>query len=296
MLKFAVFTDLHYDHIPDGQKRVSEFIEDLKQNPVDFIINLGDFLMPTDENRRILSQFDLLNIPVHHVLGNHDADHHPRQDYLEFLQMKRSYYSFTVENVTFIALDTSHIKTDNGYIPFDRKNYRALDGIYPVLPEEQIVWLQKELDMAQEKVVILSHHSLENPFGNRGVQNRQAIQEILMASGKKIYCLNGHDHANSYHQMDSVHFMTINAMSYIWLGSQCHLKPYAPNLYDSYPWLHDIVLYDQPLYGIVTINTEGFHLEGRDGGYRTISLKDLGLSDHWNGRILSSSVNTLLIK
>lgn len=30
MIRFAVFTDLHYDHIPDGDRRIKEFLETVR--------------------------------------------------------------------------------------------------------------------------------------------------------------------------------------------------------------------------------------------------------------------------
>ena len=42
MIRFAVFTDLHYDHIPDGDRRIKEFLETVRLNNPDFIMSLGD--------------------------------------------------------------------------------------------------------------------------------------------------------------------------------------------------------------------------------------------------------------
>lgn len=41
-VKFAVFTDLHYDHIPDGDRRLQKFINKVHKKNIDFIIELGD--------------------------------------------------------------------------------------------------------------------------------------------------------------------------------------------------------------------------------------------------------------
>lgn len=40
-MNFAVFTDLHYDVIHDGDRRLNEFINSVKEESVDFIIELG---------------------------------------------------------------------------------------------------------------------------------------------------------------------------------------------------------------------------------------------------------------
>lgn len=37
-IKFAIFTDLHYDHIPDGHQRIENFIINAREADVDFVI------------------------------------------------------------------------------------------------------------------------------------------------------------------------------------------------------------------------------------------------------------------
>ena len=43
-IKFALFTDLHHDVIPDGLERLNSFITRAREAEVDFIIELGDFI------------------------------------------------------------------------------------------------------------------------------------------------------------------------------------------------------------------------------------------------------------
>jgi predicted phosphodiesterase len=47
-IKFAIFTDLHYDHIPDGRQRIENFITNAREADVDFVIELGDFCSPKE--------------------------------------------------------------------------------------------------------------------------------------------------------------------------------------------------------------------------------------------------------
>lgn len=49
-VRFAVFTDLHYEHIHDGIERINYFIDNIKNKDIDFIIQLGDFCAPKEEN------------------------------------------------------------------------------------------------------------------------------------------------------------------------------------------------------------------------------------------------------
>lgn len=52
MIKFAVFTNLHYDNIPDGEQRINGLIHSIRKENLDFIMSLGD-LFPIDENKLI---------------------------------------------------------------------------------------------------------------------------------------------------------------------------------------------------------------------------------------------------
>ena len=65
MIKFAGFTDLHYDHIPDGEQRLNEFIDSIQGENLNFIISLGDLCHPIDESKSIISKLRKLNIPLY---------------------------------------------------------------------------------------------------------------------------------------------------------------------------------------------------------------------------------------
>ena len=45
-VKFGVFTDLHLEIMNDGERRLKEFISNMKEENVDFVIQLGDFCYP----------------------------------------------------------------------------------------------------------------------------------------------------------------------------------------------------------------------------------------------------------
>jgi len=300
MIKFAIFTDLHYDFIPDGKERLDIFLHEVKDKNLDFIMNLGDFCLPIKENKHLLNHLDETGIPCYHVLGNHDSDTFDKPQILDFLNLQNSYYAFTYFDTKFIVLDACFTEISGVYSAYNRKNYKASNGNYPIIPPDQMTWLKNELNDSCSNYVLFSHQSLENEFTNRGICNRLEIQRLLTEvtkQGKKVSCFNGHDHANSNITINKVNYIGINGMSYIWLGDLCTLKPYSREMYQQYPLLNEIILYDQSLFAVVTIDTSGeIYLEGRNGDYKTISPNDLGLSDQWNGRQLSSVISSLHIK
>ena len=55
-VKFGVFTDLHLEIMHDGERRLTEFLDRMKKENVDFIIQLGDFCYPKQPKRCLCSE------------------------------------------------------------------------------------------------------------------------------------------------------------------------------------------------------------------------------------------------
>jgi 3',5'-cyclic AMP phosphodiesterase CpdA len=300
-VRFAIFTDLHYEHIHDGRQRIENFVSEIIHKDVDFIVDLGDFCSPRQENRVLLDILDSTGKPHYHLVGNHDSDLFTKEEFLHFLGMNNSYYSFTYGSVKFIALDTCFIQNNCGYEPYSKKNYNTTKGIYPFIPQDELNWLEDQLADDYPFFVILSHHSLENEFAQRGVYNRNAVQELINrtnSSGKKVLlCLNGHDHADSIRKIEGTYYFGLNSMSYIWFGPEYEHFCYSPEIHKQYPFLKDMVLYREGLYAIITITEQGsIEVEGMEGHYQTISPEELGLKGVWNGRDITPNISSLMIK
>ncbi|ADL53002.1 metallophosphoesterase family protein [Clostridium cellulovorans] len=299
-VKFAVFTDLHYEHIHDGEERIESFINSIKDDQVDFIIQLGDFCCPKEENQGLLNLLYSVGKPLYHVIGNHDSDSFSKKSVRKFLKMEESYYSFKYGKVKFIILDTCFIKTFKGYEEYFKRNYDKSKDIYPILPDFELQWLEGELDDGSEYFVIFSHHSLENDFAKRGVYNREDIREIINNvnnTGKKVLlCVNGHDHGDSLVKIGQTYYFGLNAMSYVWFGNDYEHFCYSDEIHKQYPFLKDIVLYKEGLYSIITITEAGgIEIQGINGSYQNITPKELGVGDVWNGRSILPVVSSLKI-
>jgi 3',5'-cyclic AMP phosphodiesterase CpdA len=297
-VKFAVFTDLHYEHIHDGNKRVENFVANVRSLDIDFVIELGDFCEPKESNRFLLNMLDSIGKPHYHVIGNHDSDQYQREEVMKFLKMDNSYYSFKKGKIKFIILDTCFIKTEKGYEPYCKKNYDKTKSIYPVLPDYELKWLEEQLIDDSEYFIIFSHHSFENEFAKRGVYNRAEVRDLINKvndMGKKVLlCVNGHDHGDSLEKINQTYYFGLNSMSYIWVGPEYEHFCYSDEIHNKYPFIKDLVLYKDGLYAVITIIEEGnLKIEGISGDYQNISPKELGLSDRWNGRSILPKVSSL---
>lgn len=137
-MRFFVFSDLHYDAVPDGDRRLEELMKAAKEKGADFILNLGDTCHPKAENRKIVETIRNCGIPCYMIPGNHDTDIWPESEVLSFWGLQKAYYSIVYGNVKFIFLNTVELQ----------------DGA--IVPEEQIAWLKEEL-MSNHYFVILTH-------------------------------------------------------------------------------------------------------------------------------------------
>ncbi|WP_297633276.1 metallophosphoesterase [uncultured Clostridium sp.] len=301
ILNFAIFTDLHFDHIPDGYERLSQFIQKIKNHNLNFVIQLGDLCIPKDENKYLLELLESINIPIYHVLGNHDSDLFSKKEILKFFKLNNSYYCFKYGNIKFIVLDTCFIKRNNQYFSFNIDNYNKSTDIYPILPDYEFDWLQNELNDDENLFyIIFSHHSLENNFNNRGIFNRVEIQNLInnvnTPKKKILCCINGHDHADSIDLIHKTHYISLNSMSYIWCGPEYEHFDYSQKTHEQFPFLKDLILYKDPLYATITINNIGtLFLNGLTSDYKSNSPLTLNMPSSWNGRDLSSKISSFII-
>lgn len=299
-VKFAVFTDLHYDHIHDGKKRINNFLNDIQNKSLDFIIELGDFCYPIDENKYLLRQLQQIGVPFYCVIGNHDSDVYPREQVMDFLNLRNNYYSFVHGNIKFIVLDACYIKNEVGCKPYYKRNYDKASDCYPYIPPQEIEWLKNELGDINQYYVIFSHHSLVNEFAKRGVSNREEIREIINnvnMSGKQVlFCMNGHDHGDDVKNINGIDYYTLNSMAYIWHGTK-ETFYYSDEIHLKYPYLKDLILYEEPLHIIVTIDESmNVQIDGMEGHYQNISPQEIGIGNTWNGVSIEPRTSSLYIR
>ena len=73
-VRFGICTDVHKDIMHDADARLQVFVDRMNQEQVDFILQLGDFCRPYDDNRSFMQVWESFAGQRYHVLGNHDTD------------------------------------------------------------------------------------------------------------------------------------------------------------------------------------------------------------------------------
>lgn len=282
VIRFFVFGDLHYGEIPDGDARLEKLAARAKAYRPDFILSLGDFCPPAASNRRLLRQLESVGVPVYHTVGNHDTDCCPLPVLLDFLGMDRPYYAFELEGVAFIVLSACYMaREDTGLAePFfgrNYKTYRGGGGRYPLVPPEELAWLDRKLS-GGKRYVIFSHHSLVNGFRDRGVCNREEVRALFQGR-EVLLCMNGHDHGDDFQVVDGVPYYLVNSASYC-CGSRTMVPERLKPRYGDLAWLQ----WKEPLSVCVEIEGGELRIIGMESGYLSVTPEDVELPGRtWDG-------------
>jgi predicted phosphodiesterase len=271
IVRFGVCTDVHKDIMHDADKRLSSFITEASGKDLDFIIQLGDFVRPYEENLGFMNIWNTYPGEKYHVIGNHEPDGGFNMPaVVEFLGMPSRYYSFDKNGYRFIVLDGNEVNPSP----------ERPSGYSRYISEEQADWMLNEIREAENKVVIFCHQSLEN---ERGIENnghiRSQLEEENMAAGyrKVIACFSGHHHTDYATEINGIFYIQINSMSYYWAGDEYKTVRYSEEVDSQFPWIKFTIPYKDPLYAFVEINSEAIVLEGKETSFVGPGPEELGM-------------------
>lgn len=280
-IKFAICTDVHQDIIHDATKRMNSFIEEAQNENVDFIIQLGDFCFPIDENQPFVDSWNLFEGDKYHALGNHDMDVSSKAVTQKFWGMEKSYYSFDQGEFHFIVLDPNYYVDDGEFIDYNNGNYYAHAGSRANIPPQQIEWLKKDLEATEKLTVVFSHQSLEK---ERSIKNQVEVRKILeqanLKSKKVIACFNGHNHDDNHTELNGIHYIRINSTSYKWVGNKYEFAGrYDDKTNESRPSLKYTIPYTDAIMAIVEMDSKGIlTIKGNQSTFVPPGPEELGIS------------------
>lgn len=255
-IRFAHLSDIHVKpgQVPEaGMAGALHHVQRLKQ-PVDFIVNGGDAIMDSLEadKSRTQTQWDLFHsilkkensLPVYHTIGNHDVwgwfvkENKPDADRLygkvwavETLGLARRFYSFSKGNWHFIVLDSTQLNPAGGYIAR--------------LDEEQLAWLQQELETVPPErfICVISHIPVLSICAGLFFDKTETNGDLLVKRNlmhtdflalKKIFrrypnirvCISGHIHLQEEIEYLGIRYYCNGAVSgNWWKGSFQEFEP-----------------------------------------------------------------------
>jgi len=153
---FAIYGDNK-----NSAKTFDNLIQKVNKENIQFSIDLGDLVYDGEKEKFkfFINQFEKLNKPFLTVIGNHEIKDVGRGNYYELFG--DFYYSFTVGDCYFIALDTANEKN---------------------IGEEQFEWLKSELQKSQKFKYrfVLMHVPLFDP--RKGIEKRgHSLEDVAFA-------------------------------------------------------------------------------------------------------------------
>jgi 3',5'-cyclic-AMP phosphodiesterase len=240
-VSFGIISDVHYgvlDWARPGTGMVEldfvrAFLADMREQEVDFIVQLGDFCKPSD-GQPMLDLWNTHQGPKYHVLGNHERDGgHTFDAVASWLAMPARYYTFDQGPIRGVVLDANE-PGDGG------TGYAAHIG------NEQQKWLARQLAETDRPVILFIHQPIEV------LRNGSQIMAVLERAerdrpGVIMAVFSGHNHQDYMLIKHNIPFIQINSASYVW---------YAPVR---------TVRYAEPLWGRVVIDFQAgvFRLHGK---------------------------------
>ncbi len=263
-IKFGICSDVHLPTMHDSEYRMNTFIDSMKIAKPDFIIELGDFGTPAPEYSSLFDIWNSYPGDKFHVIGNHEMDGgYSRKEAVAYRNMENSYYSFDKNQFHFIVLDGNDPKDEND------KGYKQYIGA------KQLAWLKEDLINSKYPIVIFSHQGLTTYHGGEddsyGLENNELIRELLEShnkinpKAKVIACFNGHTHFDFAEEVNDIWYITINSMSYQWMGeAYTHIR-YSEEIDEKFRWIKYTAPHKEPLFTIVEISSEGFiKIDGKE--------------------------------
>ena len=236
--RFGIVTDSHYAtrhysnrFCSESLDKMTECIELMNKQEVDFLIELGDFKdedsPAVEENtisylQAIEAIFRQFRGSIYHVLGNHDMDSISKSQFLANVENKgiapdALNYSFDLKGLHFVILDANY--TSDG-ADYDHGNFDWTDAN---IPASELGWLKQDLASVDGPVIVFVHQRLDGT-GDHYVNNAADVRRILETSGKVLAVFQGHDHTGGYTEIQGIHYYTLRAMV---VGSGAENNSYA---------------------------------------------------------------------
>ncbi|MCT4643545.1 MAG: metallophosphoesterase [Carboxylicivirga sp.] len=286
-VSFGLSTDIHIDMMPDSKDRIQTYLTHMKQDGVDFLIDLGDFCHPVPANKKMVDYWRSFGLETHYTLGNHDMDKGTKEDYMAFVGMKKRYYSFDRGGVHCVVLDPNNLFVEGSYIPYANANFYKPSEQRAYIDPEQLEWLKHDLSETNNPSLIFSHQSFENPSAckNQGVV-RKVLEQCNQKAGytKVVACFSGHDHTDVMKEINGIHYIQINSMSYNWVGAKYQSEArYSDEIHKQFPHLKSIIPYKDPLYAKIIIDNGQLKLEGIQSRFVPPTPRELGIDSDFNG-------------
>jgi 3',5'-cyclic AMP phosphodiesterase CpdA len=211
-VRVGLLNDLHYDGGVQALNRLYESVALLNQGGIESLVVLGDLIQSGSKAnalrllREVSALCDTFHGPVRYLPGNHDLDYISKVEF---------YYALGFAGDTSACRFQSHhvecICIDGNFSP-DGTDYDAgnFEWNLSYVPDEQLAWLQAQLEAASAPALIFSHQRIDIA-GDFSVENHADVRDVIRSSGKVKAVFQGHQHADDLQQIDGTTYYTLSA-------------------------------------------------------------------------------------
>lgn len=281
---FAIASDFHAPDVPGGLERVKAFVDTARARGVDFIIELGDFARLDSASAPYHEAWNSFEGYRYHVIGNHDCDQYSSDGYAAGAGMPGRYYSFDKGGYHFVVLDGNNWADKEGNIHhYDHGNYYGKSTDW--MDREQLDWLRRDLASTDKRCILFSHQSIDFRLKN-GEEVRRVLEEENRRAGRKkvVLAFSGHDHSNYNRKINGINYSQVNSASYVWIGTETQTERRFPKeINDRYSLMKYSMMYDRPLWAIVTLTDDGISIEGVKGQFMPPTPAEIGIKENVDG-------------
>ena len=266
-IKLGMIADLHQDVMHDGPARLKAFLDAMKEESPDALVQLGDFAYPTKKNDAVTKAFEKAHSRTLNVLGNHEIDGgHTFDAVAKLWGMKGRYYTENINGLDLIVLDCNE----------KPKNHK---GGYPAhIGEQQLEWLEKQLKTLKGPILVISHQPLA---GTSSIDNAGEVQKLLNLAGDKVLlAVNGHTHIDDVDRVGEISYLHVNSASYKWVGGSHRNKSYPAEIHSKFRWIEYTCPYQDSLFTTLTIDPSNGRIDvkGRESQWVGKSPSQLGIA------------------
>jgi Icc protein len=247
-IKLGMIADLHQDVMHDGSARLKVFLDAMKEEKPDALVQLGDFAYPTKKNEVVAKAFEKAHPRALHVLGNHEIDGgHTFDQVAKLWGMKGRYYTENVNGLDLVVLDCNE----------KPKNHKR--GYPKHIGQKQLEWLEKQLKTCKGPILVISHQPLAGPGS---IDNAGEVQTLLEAAADKVLlAVNGHTHIDHVARTGEISYLHVNSASYKWVGGSHRNKSYPAEVHSRFRWVEYTCPYRDSLFATLTIDPDNGRIE-----------------------------------
>ncbi|OGL36401.1 hypothetical protein A3E49_03890 [Candidatus Saccharibacteria bacterium RIFCSPHIGHO2_12_FULL_49_19] len=233
-MRFAIINDMHigppgagyYEGVQrklvsESERLVKQFVGKMNDSErPKFVVNLGDSIEDVNnraddikEFKKAIKLLSPLEMPVYHLIGNHDVKTLSHKEVAKIFGYEQLYYSFDYGKFHFVILSfeiTGNHQKDPG-------------DIAAVLPKEQVQWLKQDLKSTKKPTVVFEHYGLadDDMVGNfwfskqpdkAHLSNKLDVRKVLEDSEKVKAVFTAHQHWNRMFVHNGIPYFTVTSL------------------------------------------------------------------------------------